>query len=440
MKGLIIAAGEGRRIKSLRGDSPKPLIRLLGLTLIERVILSAKEAGISEFIIVIGYKGEDIKNHLGGGEEYGVKITYIENEEWEEGNGVSVVKARSILKDEPFLLLMADHIFDSSIIETMLKVKKRSDECLVAIDSSPRYIDLSEATKVKIDRKKIVDIGKNLEVYDAVDCGIFLMSPVIFEALEESIRGGDDSLAGGLRFLASKKLVRYIDVKNTFWIDVDTEEDYKRAERELLRRLTKPTDGPVSRYLNRPLSTRLSKYLVETRIPPTLISIISFLLSFPAAYLFCASSYISVVLAGLLAQFSSILDGIDGEIARLKHRKSTYGAWLDSCLDRYSDAIIIFGMTYGWWLQHDYKELTLIIGFIALIGSFMNSYTSIRYDSLIEKHNMKMVHIGRDVRILLIMIGALFNQILLTLLVLAIFTNLETIRRLIVVPLIYPSN
>ncbi|KKM27582.1 hypothetical protein LCGC14_1573260, partial [marine sediment metagenome] len=85
MKALIIAAGEGSRLRNLTKDKPKPLVRLLGLSLVERVILTAKEVGIDEFIIVIGYLGERIKEKLGDGNRYGVKITYIENREWERG-------------------------------------------------------------------------------------------------------------------------------------------------------------------------------------------------------------------------------------------------------------------------------------------------------------------------------------------------------------------
>ena len=76
MKALIIAAGRGSRFGSLTEDKPKPLIKLLGLSLIKRVILTAKQAGIYEFIIIIGYLGEKIKEKLGDGNRYDVKITY----------------------------------------------------------------------------------------------------------------------------------------------------------------------------------------------------------------------------------------------------------------------------------------------------------------------------------------------------------------------------
>ena len=77
MKALIIAAGKGKRLKDITKKTPKPLISLLGLSLIERVILTAKQAGIDEFFIVTGYLGEKIKEKLGDGQKYGINISYI---------------------------------------------------------------------------------------------------------------------------------------------------------------------------------------------------------------------------------------------------------------------------------------------------------------------------------------------------------------------------
>ncbi len=119
MKALIIAAGEGSRLGNLTKDKPKPLVRLLGLSLVERVILTAKEVGIDEFIIVIGYLGQRVKEKLGDGNRYGVKIAYIENREWERGNGVSVSKAKESLK-ENFVLLMSDHLILTIVVPQLI--------------------------------------------------------------------------------------------------------------------------------------------------------------------------------------------------------------------------------------------------------------------------------------------------------------------------------
>ncbi|RLF43154.1 MAG: nucleotidyl transferase, partial [Thermoplasmata archaeon] len=262
MKALIIAAGRGKRISGITKNKPKPLLPLLGLALIERVILTSKQAGIDEFLIVIGYGGKKIKEKLGNGSKYGVRIEYVENDEWERGNGISVLKAKEMIK-ENFILLMSDHLFDADIIKKLQKAQV-NNECILVIDKNPEeYIDLEEATLVKIKNDRIVNIGKGLDEYDGVDCGIFLCSTSIFKALEESISKGNESLSGGIKILANKGKVKYIETKN-FWIDIDNKDDHKKAEKILCKNLVKPTDGFISRHLNRAISIRISKFLVKT--------------------------------------------------------------------------------------------------------------------------------------------------------------------------------
>jgi len=139
-------------------------------------------------------------------------------------------------------------------------------------------------------------------------------------------------------------------------------------------------------------------------------------------------------LGGILVHIHSIVDGCDGEVARLKLRQTKYGGWLDSVLDRYVDAAIILGLTYGYWSING-DSLIWIIGFFALIGSFLNSYTADKYDLNLKKSmsvGRRQIRIGRDVRLLLITIGALTNQIPIMLIILAVLTNFEALRRLIV--------
>lgn len=429
MKALIIAAGRGSRISDIAKDEPKPLIHLLGLSLIERIILTAKQAGITEFVIVIGYLGEKIKMRLGDGNKHGVKIKYVENEEWRKGNGVSVLKARELL-NETFILLMSDHIFDPRILIKLKEMKVGDDECLLAVDKNPKeYVDLEDATLVKIENDRIVDTGKKIKEYNGIDCGIFLCSQSIFKALEDSILEGDETLLGGVKVLAQNGKMRYFDINGNFWIDIDTRDNYREAEKILCEKLIKATDGPVSKFLNRPISIRISKFLSKTSVTPNWLSFLSFIGCVLSALFFSLGNYFYILIGGFLSQFSSIIDGCDGEIARLKFQESGYGAWFDAVLDRYADALIIFGMVYGYWGLHADPKIWAI-GFIALIGSFMNSYTATKYDTLfIGNERIPKIRLGRDMRLFLIMIGALFNQIFYTLLILGILTNAESIRR-----------
>ncbi|MEK0366233.1 MAG: CDP-alcohol phosphatidyltransferase family protein, partial [Nitrosopumilus sp.] len=151
------------------------------------------------------------------------------------------------------------------------------------------------------------------------------------------------------------------------------------------------------------------------------------------ASFFFSGEYFYLILGGILIHIHSIVDGCDGEVARLKLRQTKYGGWLDSVLDRYVDAAIIFGLAYGYWSMTG-DMIIWIIGFSALIGTFLNSYTSSKYDSIFKNGDMakkSKFRMGRDVRLLLIVIGALTNQILIMLIILAVIANFEAIRRLI---------
>ena len=402
--------------------------------MIERVILTAKKIGIVEFIIVTGFSGERIKEKLGDGNNYGVKITYIENKEWQGGNGVSVLAAKRAL-NENFVLLMADHIFEAKILDGLKEIKLKNKECILAIDRTPKeYIDLDDATKVKVENGKIVDIGKEIVNHSGLDCGIFLLSPSMFEALKKSIKEEDQTLSGGVRILARNRMMKYFDIRDAFWFDIDTKSSYKKAEKILLKQLIKSTDGPVSRFLNRPVSLRISKLLVKTKIKPNLISFTSFLICIFSAFFFSVGNYFPLIIGGLLAQFSSIVDGCDGEVARLKFQESDYGAWFDAVLDRYADAFLLFGLTYHVYSLSG-NHLSLLIGFMAILGTFMNSYTADKYDGFMKRklgHGEHYFRMGRDVRIFIIFIGALINQPFLILVIIAILMNIENIRRVVV--------
>ena len=435
MKCLIIAAGRGSRLSS-RGDS-KPLIPLLGLALIERVILTAKKSGLTDFYVVTGYNGEKVKRFLDGfRQNRDINITHITNEEWEKGNGISVLKAKKLL-NENFILLMGDHIFDESILVRLTNERIADDEVMLAVDyniETNKLVDVNDVTKVLVEEGRISDIGKNIKRYNAYDTGIFLCSPAIFSAIEESLHDDDSFLSGGIRVLASKGKAKIFDIKDGYWIDVDDEKTYKLAEKKLLATLKKTSDGPVSRYLNRPISTRITRHLLRTDITPNYVSFFSFILAMLGAFLFFSGGYINLVIGAILAQVSSVIDGCDGEIARLKFQVTEFGGWFDAVLDRYADAFLLFGLTYyAYFTNMNFS--VLFIGFLAIIGTFMNSYTADKYDGLMKrklgqgKHYFRM---GRDVRIFIIFLGALMNQPLLILVFIALLMNAENIRRIVV--------
>ena len=433
MQCLIIAAGEGSRLR--QNGSCKPLTPILGVPLIERVIRSGLQAGVDDFYVVTGYQGRRVQDFLSRlSDRLGVHITPINNEDWKKENGLSVLKARKYLRGS-FLLLMADHLFDPTIARELMRFPRTDGEIILGVDGNMgnSLIDMEDVTRVKSEGDKLRDIGKGLTDFNGFDTGIFLCTPSIFRALEYCAKEyGDTSLSAAVRVLAGEDRVKTVDVSGYFVIDVDDPSAFKRAENALLANLRdKPSDGPVSRHFNRPLSVGISRLLVKYPVTPNQISLFSFLCAMLAAGLFSVGSYAMLLLGGLLTQFASVIDGCDGEVARLKFQSSDYGGWLDAVLDRYADAALLFGLTWHAY-TNDMDSLILLTGFLAITGSFMVSYTADKYDNRMRGRWGKRLRVGRDLRLLLIFLGALFNQPYLTLLVLAIVMNGEAIRRVIV--------
>ncbi len=231
MKALIIAAGEGSRLKNYTQDRPKSMVEVGGKTLLEHIILRLKKAGLGEIVLVIGYQGEKLQNYFGDGSKFGVKIEYVQNHQWKRGNGLSVACGKKSIQ-ENFFLLMSDHLFDHSIVEEMKKFSLPEGAVALGVDFSrgSPFIDLEDVTKVHTVEGKIISIGKEIPTYNAFDTGIFHCSPEFFTALEQSVANGDESISGGMRILAQQGKALVFDIKGKPWIDVDTEYFLKKAE------------------------------------------------------------------------------------------------------------------------------------------------------------------------------------------------------------------
>ena len=107
----FLAAGEGKRLRPYF-NRPKPLVHLLGLSLIERNILSLRECGIKEFVVITGCYADAIEEYLGNGDKLGVEIKYLHNERWALGTGVTAYTFHQEYRPgEKFILMMSDHIF-----------------------------------------------------------------------------------------------------------------------------------------------------------------------------------------------------------------------------------------------------------------------------------------------------------------------------------------
>lgn len=235
MKCLIIAAGQGTRLRSIAAS--KPLARIGAVPLIEHVVRSAAAAGATGFAVVTGYEAEPLEAFLAElAERSGLAVETVRNGDWERPNGVSVLAAASRLTSE-FILLMSDHLFDPSILRDMILADRGGAALTLAADfavDNP-LLDLDDATKIELgEGGRIRRIGKTLPRYDAIDTGIFIAGPALLDALRASIAaGGTGSLSEGVQALAAAGRAFIWDCGGRWWLDVDDEAAFAKAEAAL---------------------------------------------------------------------------------------------------------------------------------------------------------------------------------------------------------------
>ncbi len=187
-------------------------------------------------------------------------------------------------------------------------------------------------------------------------------------------------------------------------------------------------DGYISRHINRKISEPMARLLAKTSVTPNQMSWAAFVVALLAFVIFILGQNI---IAGLLVQLSSVVDGVDGSLARMKGMTSEFGGFLDSVLDRYADILIVLGLTL-WSFYHEVYPWVWLVGFIAITGIICISYTRARIDS----EHRHIFDVGfkslasRDVRLFLIMLGAIIGQVYFLLIVIAVLTNLVVFYRL----------
>ncbi len=229
---VILLAGAGSRLASARGVVPKPLVEILGQPLISYVLRALERAGIRKVHAVVGSNADEVISGVEACLPRSLTLNPIHNREWQKQNGVSVLSAARAV-ERPFLLTMGDHLFEASILSDLIEAADFSKVNLAVDRKIDRIFDLDDATKVRTDGSRLVEIGKELAVFDAIDTGLFLCPTELFTYLEAAKRDGDCSLSDGVRLMAAAGKVDAVDIDDAWWQDVDTPAMLRRAEQAL---------------------------------------------------------------------------------------------------------------------------------------------------------------------------------------------------------------
>jgi choline kinase len=241
MTGVILAAGRGSRLNGTAGDAPKCLVRLGGLTLIDRQIRTLRRAGVDEIAVVVGCQAARVRQSCGH------DITYVENSRFAETNSLfSLWTARALLS-RGFVVLNCDVLFHPALLDALLA--SRHDAALLVdyraggddrSGGQPPYGD--EEMKVTVRDGLVTDMSKTMDPCEAdgENLGIVKFGPASAPALVGIL---DRLVAGGglrewapraFREFAQRQPLHAIGTGGYPWIEIDFPEDYQRALREVL--------------------------------------------------------------------------------------------------------------------------------------------------------------------------------------------------------------
>jgi phosphatidylglycerophosphate synthase len=265
-------------------EGPASLERVAGLRTATRAVLTLHEGGAADVVVVCG--SADVRQALAldprlPGDRVRVRLA-------DGGDVAAALRGLAGEQESPFLVARADRGFDAARVRALLEHGGRPGGQVARV---------------------------------AVRDGALLVA-----------HDGDDA-------------VRALALPCGDAEDLATAAGRRRAEDRLLRSLTKPTDGWVARTLNRRISRVVTRALLDTRVTPNQMTLVANVLGFLGVALVARGTWWNLLAGAALVQVQSILDGCDGELARLKYQGSRFGEWLDNVLD---DTInIAYGIALG---------------------------------------------------------------------------------------------
>ncbi len=180
----------------------------------------------------------------------------------------------------------------------------------------------------------------------------------------------------------------------------------------------------TAKTLARNLAAPIARLLLRLGVTPNQLTVFGFLLNLLVAAVLATGNLLA---GGLLLLIAGAFDTLDGSVARLGGKASVFGGFLDSTLDRYSEAASLLGLLYLYTVQGQPLESLLV--FITAVGSLMVSYTRARAEGLGLSCEVGLLQ--RPERIVLLAIGLITGLVLPALIILAVMTNVTTLQRIL---------
>jgi NDP-sugar pyrophosphorylase family protein len=232
-KAVVLAAGRGTRMQQLTEDIPKPMVEVRGRPILDFIVEGLRDNGVSNILMVVGYKEEVIRQHFADGMNRGVAVSYV-TQQTQDGTGRVVELARDFAGDDGFILSYGDILVPPSSYAGLVNL--RDDEAVLSIRRAPEE-EVSKGGAVFVENGYVTDLVEKPQPPQPTSCfynaGIYAFRPSVFDytaRLELSPRG-EYELTDAIRAMALDGLkIRAVELLDD-WVDV--------RDPEVLQRLNK---------------------------------------------------------------------------------------------------------------------------------------------------------------------------------------------------------
>lgn len=241
MKALILAAGEGTRMRPLTANIPKPLLPVAGKPFLQHIIETLKAFEIKDIFLLIGWKNLTIKEYFGDGDKFGVNIVYLHQEE-RLGTAHAVGIAQSVM-DSPFVCLNGDIVLAKSYIKGLVEFSRNNKGDILSL----ARVDFPERFGVvELDGDRVKEIAEKPKIpkSNLINAGIYIFTPEIFEAIEKTPKSsrGEYEITESIKIHMGKNDV-YGHVLEEPWVEIGRPWDLLRANEILMKDLKEKSQG-----------------------------------------------------------------------------------------------------------------------------------------------------------------------------------------------------
>ena len=232
MQAVILAAGEGTRLRPLTRTRPKPMLPIGNRPLLEHVLEAGKAAGIDEFVFVVGYKRERIQSHFGDGDDWNVDIEYAV-QETQLGTGHALLQAEPHV-DDNFVAMNGDRIVEPSAISAVIEERRETGRPVMAVT---RHRNPENYGVVELDGQSIASIEEKPPVHavrtDYINAGVYGLGETVFDDLRAADTEGELAITSVLRdYRDALRAIRF----DGLWLDVSYHWDVLPVNSRMLDR------------------------------------------------------------------------------------------------------------------------------------------------------------------------------------------------------------